>query len=89
MVRSEERGIYTPSENLTVQIYVGSFDVDLGTSDVNRKYCSQLGQSHYKQVNVGTPNVRWDFRQSGLPMSVVSRPAICPGVGTPDLSRDF
>ena len=30
-VRSEERGIYTPSENLTVQIYVGSSDVDLET----------------------------------------------------------
>ena len=25
-VRSEERGIYTPSRNLTVQIYIGSFD---------------------------------------------------------------
>ena len=36
-VRSEERGIYTPSENLTIQIYVRSFDVDLGTSDNNRK----------------------------------------------------
>ena len=35
-VRSEERGIYTQSRNLTVQIYVGSFDADLGTSDVNR-----------------------------------------------------
>ena len=33
-VRREERGIYTPRQNLTVQIYVGSSDADLGTSDV-------------------------------------------------------
>ena len=33
-VRREERGIYTSSQNLTVQIYVGSSDVDLRTSDV-------------------------------------------------------
>ena len=33
-VRSEERGIYTLNRNLTVQIYVGSSDTDLGTSDV-------------------------------------------------------
>ena len=29
MVRSEERGIYTLSRNLTVHIYVRSSDVDL------------------------------------------------------------
>ena len=39
-VRSEESGIYTPSRNLTVQIYVGSSDEDLGTSDFNKKHCS-------------------------------------------------
>ena len=39
-VRSEERAIYTLSRNLTVQIYIGSSDADLGTSDVNREYCS-------------------------------------------------
>ena len=39
-VTSEERAIYTLSRNLTIQIYVRSFDADLGTSDVNRKYCS-------------------------------------------------
>ena len=33
-VRREERGIYTPRQNLIVQIYVGSSDVDLGTSNV-------------------------------------------------------
>jgi hypothetical protein len=31
MVRREERAIYTHSRNLTVQIYVGTFDADLGT----------------------------------------------------------
>ena len=55
MVRSEERGIYTPSENLTVQIYVGSFDVDPGTFNVNRKHCSHRVRSPRVQVNVGTP----------------------------------
>ena len=33
-VGREERAIYTHSRNLTVQIYVGSFDADLGTSDL-------------------------------------------------------
>jgi hypothetical protein len=33
-VRNEGRAIYTLSRNLTVQIYVGSSDADLGTSDV-------------------------------------------------------
>ena len=33
-VRSEERDIYTLSINLTHQIYVGSFDADLGTSNL-------------------------------------------------------
>ena len=41
MVRSEERNIYTPSENPTVQIYVESSDVDLRTSDDKRKHCTQ------------------------------------------------
>jgi hypothetical protein len=34
MVRNEESDIYTPRQNLTVQIYVGTADVDLGTADV-------------------------------------------------------
>ena len=29
MVRREESGIYTPRQNLTVQIYIGSPDTDL------------------------------------------------------------
>ena len=44
-VRSEERGIYTPSENLTIQIYIESSDVDPRTFDVNRKYCSHRFRS--------------------------------------------
>ena len=39
-VISEERGIYTLSRNLTVQIYVGSSDVDLRTFDLYRKHYS-------------------------------------------------
>ena len=69
-VRSEERGIYTPSENLTVQIYVGSSDADLGTSDVNRKHCSQRVRSPRVQVSVRTPDKRRDFRQSEVPTFV-------------------
>jgi hypothetical protein len=34
-VRSEGRAIYTLSLNPTVQIYVGTADTDLGTSDLN------------------------------------------------------
>ena len=60
-VRSEERSIYTPSENLTVQIYVESSDVDLGTFDVNRKHCSHRAESPRVQVSVGTPAKRRDF----------------------------
>jgi len=69
-VRSEERAIYTRSRNLTVQIYVGSFDVDLGTFDGNIKHCSHRVRSPHVQVNVGTPDKRRDFRQSELPMYV-------------------
>ena len=63
-VRSEERGIYTLSRNLTVQIYVGSSDADLGTSNVNRKHCSHKVRSPHVQVNVGTPDKHWDFRRA-------------------------
>ena len=66
-VRSEKRAIYTLSRNLTVQIYVGSSDTDLGTSDLNRKHCSHRVRSPHAQVNVGTPDKCWDFRWSGLP----------------------
>ena len=63
-VRSEERNIYTPSENPTVQIYVGSSDVDPGTSDANRKHCTQRVRSQRVQVSVGTPSKRRDFRRA-------------------------
>ena len=69
-VRSEEGAIYTHSRNLTVQIYVGSSDIDLGTSDLNRKHCSRRVKSPHEQVNVGTPNKRHDFRRSELSMYV-------------------
>ena len=94
-VRSEERAIYTHSRNLTVQIYVGSSDADLRTSDLNRKHCSHRVRSPHEQVNVGTPDVRRDFRQSGLPTYVRTsdehgRPTSkTPGVGTPNVRRDF
>ena len=65
-VTSEERAIYTLSRNLTVQIYVGSSDADLGTSDVNIKHCSQRVRSPRVQVNVETPGKRRDFRRSEL-----------------------
>jgi hypothetical protein len=39
-VRNEGRAIYTLSRNLTVQIYVGTTDVDLGTADLYRKHYS-------------------------------------------------
>ena len=69
-VRSEERGIYTLSRNLTIQIYVGSSDTDLRTSDVNRNHCSHRVRSPRMQVNVGTPDKRRDFRRSELPTYV-------------------
>ena len=70
MVRSEERGIYTPSENLTDQIYIGSSDADLGTSGVNRKHFSHRVKSLHEKVNVRTPGKHRDFRQSELPTHV-------------------
>ena len=69
-VRSEERGIYTPSENLTVQIYIESSDADLGTSDVNKKHCSHRAGSPRVQVSVGTLGKRRDFRRSELSTNV-------------------
>ena len=69
-VRSEERGIYTLSRNLTIQIYVGSSDVDLGTSDLNRKHCSRRVRSPHEEVNVRIPDKHRDFRRSGLPTYV-------------------
>ena len=62
--------IYTPTENPTVQIYVGSPDVDPGTYDVNRKHCTQRVRSPREQVSVGTPGKRRDFRWSELPTIV-------------------
>ena len=69
-VRSEERDIYTLSINLTHQIYVGSFDADLGTTDLNIKHCSCRVRSPHEQVNVGTPDKCRDFRRPGLPTYV-------------------
>ena len=69
-VRSEERGIYTLSRNLTVQIYVRSSNTDLGTSDVNRKHCTQRVRSQRVQVSVGTPGKRRDFRRSEVPTNI-------------------
>ena len=70
MVRSEESGIYTPSRNLTVQIYIGSSDADFRTSDVNRKHCSHRVRSPREKVNVRTPGKRQDFRWLELLMNV-------------------
>ena len=105
MVRSEERSIYTPSENPTVQIYVGSSDADLGTSDDNRKHCSRRSEvSACKSVselpaNVGTSDGRNSRRSSGLPTSTVNQTASTAeagtlglgqvSVGTPGERRDF
>jgi len=92
-VRSEERSIYTPSENPTVQIYVGSSDADPGTSDINIKYCSQRVRSPRVKVSVGTPGKRRDFRRSesrrtsGLPMSPVKQTASTADAGTPGLGQ--
>ena len=85
-VRSEERSIYTPSEKLTVQIYIGSPDADPGTSDVNRKHCSQRVRSLRVQVSVGTPGKCRDFRRSlGLPMYTVKQMPVTSDAGTPGL----
>ena len=95
MVRSEERSIYTPSENPTVQIYVGSPDADLGTSDVSIKYCSQRVRSPRVKVSVGTPGKRRDFRRSELPANIGTsdvhrqRAVRSIGAGTLGEGRDF
>ena len=94
-VRSEERSIYTPSENPTVQIYVGSSDAEHGTSDDNRKHCSRRSEvSACKLVselptNVGTSDGRNSRRTSGLPTSTDSEPVRSTGVGTSGIGRDF
>ena len=94
-VRSEERAIYTLSRNLTVQIYIGSSNTDLGTSDVNRKHCSRRVGSPHEEVNVGTPDVRRDFRRA---QSVNQQSPRCRDsrqglglstVGSSDVRRDF
>ena len=90
MVRNKERGIYTPSENLTIQIYIESSDVDPRTFDVNRKHCSRRVRNPREQVSVETPGKRWDFRWSELPTCTVKQPAsTAAGVGTPDMGREF
>ena len=98
MVRSEERSIYTPSENPTVQIYVESPDTDPGSSDYNRKHCSQRVRSPLVKVSVGTPGKRRDFRRAqlikqpaqlrpGLPAWVRSVSELPANVGTSDEHR--
>jgi hypothetical protein len=55
-VRSEESAIYTRSRNLTIQIYVGTPDVDLGTSDVWRKhYSSKTKVRAQQRPTLGLP----------------------------------
>ena len=94
-VRSEERSIYTPSKNPTVQIYVGSPDADPGTSDYNIKHCSQRVRSPREKVSVRTPGKRRDFRRAqlnkqpaplmpGLPARVRSVSELPANVGTSD-----
>ena len=95
MVRSEERSIYTPRENPTVQIYVGSPDADPGTSDVSRKYYSEWVRSPRVKVSVETPEKRRDFRRAqlnkqpaplmpGLPVWVRSVSELPENIGTSD-----
>ena len=80
-VRSEERAIYTHSRNLTVQIYVGSSDTDLGTFDLNRKHCShrvkvRTSKSMSKlPTNVRTSDGRDSRRTSGLLTCADNQPA--------------
>ena len=69
-VRSEERAIYTLSRNLTVQIYVGSSDTDLGTFDVRRQPTNQQrprcrDSRHGSGLpTIGSSDVRRDFRRA-------------------------
>ena len=87
-VRSEERSIYTPSENPTVQIYVGSSDADLETSDDKRKHCTQRFGSQRVQVSVGTPGKRWDFRRvQSTKQPSLQMPGLPASVGTSDVHR--
>jgi hypothetical protein len=78
-VRSEERAIYTCSRNLTVQIYVGTADVDLGTADLYRKHCSYKVKVTARRPTsglptyVGTADRRDCWRMSGLLTQAGSR----------------
>ena len=67
MVRSEERDIYTHSRNLTVQIYAKSFDVDLGTSDLNRKQCSRRQSTGLARISSELPAVAGTSDRHGEP----------------------
>jgi hypothetical protein len=65
MVRNEEGAIYTCIRNLTVQIYVGTADVDLGTADLYRKHCSYKVKVTVRRPTSGLPTYvgtadRWD-----------------------------
>ena len=79
----KETGIYTQRQNLTVQIYVGSSDADLGTSDERRKHCSREVKVHSRQpmselpTNVGT----FDGHSQQVSRTI--------DAGTPGLGRDF
>jgi hypothetical protein len=64
-VRNEEGAIYTCSRNLTIQIYVGTADVDLETTDLYRKHCSYKVKVTPRRPTSGlqtvrTANVCWD-----------------------------
>jgi hypothetical protein len=54
-VRNEGRAIYTLSRNLTVQIYVGTPDVDLRTADLYRKHCSCKVKVTAQRPTLGLP----------------------------------
>ena len=86
-VRSEERSIYTPSENPIVQIYVRSSDADLRTFDVNGSEVRACRSVSELPANVGTSDGRNSRRTSGLPMSPVKQTASTADAGTPGLGQ--
>ena len=75
-VRREERAIYTHRQNLTVQIYVRSFDTDRQNFQRLLKTLFKHEDSWASLAKVGTPN---ESKASGLSM----------GVGAPSGSQDF
>jgi hypothetical protein len=85
-VRSEERAIYTYSRNLTVQIYVGTADVDLGTTDLYRKHCSYKVKVTARRPTSGLPTyvrIADASKQPRQPLGQAS--ALLTRVGTADV----